>query len=202
MFVVLEGIDGCGKTTIIKKLYECYSCLNEHFIEKIQFPYQDNYSYPLIKKYLSGKEQVKSDVIHLLFSINRRIQQDTIKRYLRQDKMILCDRYIHSGIAYSIENGLSYDWCIKVDKDLIQPDIIFFIDTSPEVCESRIKQRATRDITESIDKAKNIRMNYLSLFEERKWIIINGDQDIMKIIAEIKHYIDRIMIKHNKEIFF
>ena len=46
-------------------------------------------------------------------------------------KNIVCDRYWYSGVAYSYAKGLDFDWCIKPDEGLIEPDLIIYLKADP-----------------------------------------------------------------------
>jgi thymidylate kinase len=43
----------------------------------------------------------------------------SIKKYLAEDKLIICDRYWYSGVAYSYGRGLNFEWCLNADKGII-----------------------------------------------------------------------------------
>lgn len=71
-------------------------------------------------------------MIHLLFSANRWEKVSFIETVLKNGKNIVCDRYWYSGVAYSVAKGLDYEWCISTDKRLVEPNLIIYLQGSPE----------------------------------------------------------------------
>jgi len=45
---------------------------------------------------------------------------------------MVCDRYAYSGVAYSVAKGLDFDWCLGVDRGLVQPDLVLYLDFSAD----------------------------------------------------------------------
>jgi len=113
--IVFEGIDCSGKSTQSKILADKLNCPVFHF------PYQASKS---IEEIRSSNSDLTN---HLLMAANRLEMQSKIKEYLSKGDLIL-DRYTYSGIAYGMARGLSGDWCIKLESQLIQPDIVIYMD--------------------------------------------------------------------------
>ena len=104
MLVVLEGLDGAGKSTQVKKLR---SYLEEVFgkIEYIHFPRYDAPVYgELISSFLRGdfgdNETVHPQLVALLFAEDRHGAAPGMKQILAQGGTVLLDRYVYSNIAY------------------------------------------------------------------------------------------------------
>ena len=105
LFIVLEGLDRCGKSTQIDKLFE--------YIEKnhptsslsskphcISFPMRkDTCTGSIINSYLKSEINLFDETIHLLFSENRWEKANWIRNTIEvQKEWILCSRYAYSGI--------------------------------------------------------------------------------------------------------
>ena len=45
---------------------------------------------------------------------------------------VVCDRYAHSGVAYSAAKGLDFEWCVAPDRGLVKPDLVIYVDISAE----------------------------------------------------------------------
>lgn len=139
-FIVLEGVDRCGKTTQA-------SLLVKHLIGiglatvAMRFPDRTTMVGDLINQYLQSKSDLDDRAVHLLFSANRWEAAPTLRKALLEDGAnIICDRYAHSGVAFSsskpsLENDL--DWCRACDVGLPAPDAIIFLDLSQEEAEQR-----------------------------------------------------------------
>ncbi|CCF58097.1 hypothetical protein KAFR_0D04490 [Kazachstania africana CBS 2517] len=127
-FILIEGLDRAGKTTQVNRLYERLSPNSE----SMKFPERSTQIGGLINEYLTNKSfQMPDQTIHLLFSSNRWERQEYIEKTLVTDKKhIVMDRYVYSGIAYSLAkevDGMDFDWCFGCDKGLIRPDMTVFL---------------------------------------------------------------------------
>lgn len=62
----------------------------------------------------------------------------SIEQALQSGITVICDRYAFSGVAFSaVKPSLSYDWCKSPDISLPAPDLVLFLDVSPEVARQR-----------------------------------------------------------------
>jgi len=143
--IVLEGIDGCGKTTLAEYLN---SRIRDTVIQK--FPDNKTKLGQFLYSHLRNKDGVRVDsepALHLLFSANRYERQSFIENTLKE-KSIICDRYRMSGLVYSMAKGLDKEWCQSADKNLNNPHFTFFIDLTPEKALERRLNRTDKDIYE------------------------------------------------------
>jgi len=118
MLIVLEGLDGAGKSTQVKKLKEyleqkCGGC------EYIHFPRYDAPVYgELISRFLRGdfgsNDAVHPQLVALLFAEDRHGAAPQIKKMLEEGKTVLLDRYVYSNIAYQ---------CAKLSDDKAAEDL-------------------------------------------------------------------------------
>jgi dTMP kinase len=142
MLIVLEGLDGAGKSTQVKKLREY---LTERFgeLEYIHFPRYDAPVYgDLIGRFLRGdfgtNETVHPQLVALLFAEDRHGAAPEIRAALEAGKVVLLDRYVYSNIAYQCaklpvgaERTRLRNWIFETeygDFDLPEPDLNLFLD--------------------------------------------------------------------------
>jgi len=129
LFITLEGIDGSGKTTQVKLIADRLT-KDGHLVYVTRFPNYDSDIGHLIKQYLSNKTELTPRVQHLLFCANRAEFVDKIDRLVNEGFIVICDRYVHSGIAYSVANGLELEWCRSVERALPKPDLTILLSIS------------------------------------------------------------------------
>ena len=60
-----------------------------------------------------------------------------LKTELDSGVHVVVDRYAFSGVVYSATKGLSLEWCKSADRDLPRPDLVCFLDVSPEEARTR-----------------------------------------------------------------
>lgn len=128
-FVVFEGLDRSGKTTLVNGVYE--RLVPQYPTRKIGFPNRNNELGRLVDGYLRKRMSFEDETVHLLFSSDRYEHRKIINE-ARSNTIVLCDRFSMSGIVYSAAKGLDLDWCIMSERHLPKPDLTVFVDTPAE----------------------------------------------------------------------
>ena len=142
MLIVIEGLDGAGKSTQVKKMKKYLSAtLGEY--DYIHFPRYDAPVYgDLISRYLRGSfgslDSVHPQLVALLFAEDRHGAAPQLRSALESGRTVLLDRYVYSNIAYQCaklpsqdERAALRDWIIKTeygDFNLPKPDLNIFLD--------------------------------------------------------------------------
>ncbi|XGA08026.1 MAG: dTMP kinase [Wolbachia endosymbiont of Xenopsylla cheopis] len=132
MFITIEGIDGSGKTTASNFLAEhLQSIYGEEKVILTREPGGTNFAED-IRKLLLKNNQIDPIAELLLFiSMRKEHVEKLIRPALKEKKIVICDRFIHSTIAYQ---GYGYGIDIKVIKELHEiakiphPDMTFILD--------------------------------------------------------------------------
>ena len=104
MLIVIEGLDGSGKSTQVRKLKKYLEVKNDKF-EYIHFPRYDAPVYgDLISSFLRGDfgsmNEVHPKLVALLYAEDRHGAAPTMKKTLAEGGDVLLDRYVYSNIAY------------------------------------------------------------------------------------------------------
>ena len=191
-FLVFEGIDGSGKTTQVRKVYERLKTANKNVLAT--FEPTDGPIGTLIRQMLSGKIATDQRTIASLFAADRTdhlVNPDTgIKRLVDQGQTIVCDRYYFSSYAYHAQY-MDMDWVIQANRlnaDILRPDATLFIDVDPDVCIQRIQNsREHLEIYEKIDIMKQVRANYFKAFDrlkDQETVIVIDGNDTPERVAE------------------
>ena len=192
MFVVFDGLDGVGKTTIAKKIAE-----ETGFVYMPSMTYHDR---TLIKnaviqqKDLTTLHEISIDVL--------RERSAEISRILKTDKSVILDRYIYSCISYYYAlSEISKSPVQKIDYEnyhFLKPDICIFLTASASV----IKQRLYEHRMDKINTTDQLSFNNV-LFRKRVqeyfysfaeglnafFVQNNGNMDstIKKVLSIINH---------------
>ena len=170
MLVVLEGLDGAGKSTQVKKLR---AYLESHFgsLEYVHFPRYDAPVYgDLISRFLRGdfgpNETVHPQLVALIFAEDRHGAAPQMKSVLEKGGTILLDRYVYSNIAYQCaklkdeqEAERLRDWIFNTeygDFSLPKPDLNIFLDVPISFVESKLKADRAGDDREYLEGAQDI----------------------------------------------
>ena len=155
MLIVLEGLDGAGKSTQVRKLKE-YLGRRCGALEYIHFPRYDAPVYgDLIGRFLRGdfgsNESVHPQLVALLFAEDRHGAAPAIREALAAGKTVLLDRYVYSNIAYQCaklpsldERRRLRDWIFNTEYgefNLPEPDLNLFLDVPIGFVEQSLSQQ-------------------------------------------------------------
>lgn len=185
MLVVFEGLDNCGKTTIVEKLKQYYD--QQGILAEFTREFETDVG-RLIKK-MSQENQLDSILKSYLFAADRQIRTRMYTEDDYQNKMILFDRYYHSAVAYRMAEGINKEWVMNLNSVFKKPDIGFYIDITPE--ESVKRNTDTKfNIIATAEHLAKVRKAYLSFINEENLIYINGMRDLEDVYNEILNYIE------------
>ncbi len=170
MLVVLEGLDGAGKSTQVKKLRSYLESLYGD-IEYIHFPRYDAPVYgDLISRFLRGdfgnNETVHPQLVALLFAEDRHGAGPGMKASLAGGGCVLLDRYVYSNIAYQCakladagEAEALREWIFNTEYghfELPRPDLNIFLDVPIEFVESKLSNARGGNDREYLNGAQDI----------------------------------------------
>ena len=148
-FIVIEGIDGAGTTTQSRRLYE--RLVGSGRSSHLTYEPTDGPVGKLIRDSLSGRivapdseERIRFSeaALSLLFAADRVEHSREIERLRADAAIIVCDRYIHSSIAYqSTDPSISPERVIEVNAGVAVPDLTLFLDVPVDECLRRLGDR-------------------------------------------------------------
>ncbi len=193
LFITFEGGEGCGKTTQSRILYQR---LKRLLIPAILI--HEPGGTPLgerVRRLLKQSRNIPIAPLSelLLFNASRsQLVKDVIQPCLKEGKIIICDRFIDSTIAYqSYGRGLDPDLVKEVNRIASQehqPDITFLLDIPPEIGLSR-KEAVAEDRFEKEDLEFHgrVRQGFLKLAEEepQRWVVIDSRLSKSQIASTI-----------------
>lgn len=201
VFITFEGIEGCGKTTQIGMLKE----------------YLESKNYPVLMTREPGGtglgERIRAILLNssseiiaplaeffLYEACRAQILEEVIKPALKNNKIVLCDRFADSTIAYQgYGKGLDLDAVKEINKlaaGAVIPDLTFIIDCEVDaglkrawarINSAKTKNKEDRFEKEDIEFHKRVRDGYLKVAaaEPDRIKVINGTHDIDTIHKEI-----------------
>ena len=189
-FIVLEGVEGSGKSTQSQLLSQKLSSEGVSNL-LVREPGSTNTGEKIRALVLEGSELNALTELFLFSAARSELIQNEIIPALDSNTIVVCDRYIYSSIAYQgYAKGLSLDTIDEVNSiatSRISPDLVFLLDINPKVAFERKKSDPKdRFEKESISFHNNVRKGYLYLAEsnENAWHIINAEKPT-EIISEI-----------------
>ncbi len=174
-FIVVEGLDGTGKTTQIKILAEYIRSKGKE--AEITAEPTSQPTGKLIRRILSGEVPSSPWSLAALFLSDRivhnRDSENGIEKMLSMGKTVISDRYYYSTFAYQ-GHETDLDWAMDMHfscPEIRIPDLVLFLTMSPEKCVERI--RANRpdeaiEIYENTESLTKISRQFDTVFEKLK----------------------------------
>ena len=204
-FLVLEGIDATGKTTVAKMIVEY---LKAHGVEPIHTrePGGTPAAEVLREKVLWGAGTGTDDWCHMteaLLYIASRVQHTEvlIKPSLQAGKLVFCERYYDSTYAHQ-GGGRKIDVpTLKALHELtigdFKPDLIILLDGEPEVLRERMVNRGNLDRLEKegIDFQHRSREIHLQqvMDDPGRYIVVDVNRSIEEVFAQIEPALQNIL---------
>ena len=197
-FIVLEGIDGCGKTTQINKLFEWLpksGLINKRAaLIKTREPGGSILGKEIRDMILNNnKSNPPSNLTELLLYYADRAEHISriISPAIENGNWIICDRFSGSTLAYQ---GYGREINIDIIKKLenivcqnVKPDLTFFLDITPEESIKRRKDRvADRIESEGLEFLKKVTDGFKLIALENNWEIIKASKDLSSISQQIQ----------------
>lgn len=184
IFICIEGIDGSGKTTQAYRLVETLTRLGHNAVYTTE-PSKGVYGEIIRKDILHGDNRVPPIVEATLFAVDRvdHVEKEIVP-LLESGKIVVCDRYIYSSIAYQGAAGLDVDWIKEINRHAVKPHLAVYIDATPEVVIRRIRRR--KSVMETLQTQREVREFYLRMAEKEQLIKISGDASIEKVAKTIE----------------
>lgn len=218
MFIVLEGLDGAGKSTQIAKLRDMFRARGVES-EYLHFPRFDAPVYgELIARFLRGDlgsvESVNPYLVALLYAGDRAAAAATIRGWLSDGKVVIVDRYVYSNIGYQCAKlprgearNMLKDWILHTEYEefsIPRPDLSLFLDvpfafTAKKLSETREGDdraylQGGKDIHEaSLDLQRSVREVYIDSAEQGDDIKVVDCSTAEGAMASPEEIFERIM---------
>ena len=195
-FITFEGIDGCGKSTQVKKLVEFFNKTKKTAIF-VREPGGTQISEEIREILLNRHLEDISDRTEALLMTGSRSQltHEIIIPNLNKGLHVVADRYSDSTLAY--QGGgrqIDIEWLIRLNQFAtydIEPNVTFYIDVLPEEALKRKNQEKDRIEMAGIELQSRVRNTYLELAKrfQSRYIIIDGHDSIDSIHDVIINHI-------------
>lgn len=195
MFITIEGTEGSGKTTVAKELAKLLTA-NGYEVVHTREPGGTPIS-ESIRNVILDKNNTSMDgrTEALLYAASRR--QHLVEKIwpaLKEGKIVLCDRFLDSSLAYQgYARGLGYDEVLNINlfaTENTYPDLTLFFVIEPEAGLQRIAKNKNREVNrldlEKLPFHQKVYDAFIELskkFPER-YVTIDASQSLEKVIKD------------------
>lgn len=185
-FVVLEGIDGSGKSSVAKEVARRLGRRAVLTREPTQ-----SWIGKAVHEGIARKVSPYTDA--LLFMADRAQHTIEINELISKGKVVVSDRYYHSTVAYQaayLQNqfeGDAFRWLLDANLRISRkPDLTALLVIPPELGLERIRGRRELSRFERLSFLKKVHSNYLRLARSDRSIVkIDGTKDLETVVKEV-----------------
>lgn len=187
MFIVLDGPDGAGKTTLAKGL--------AGLLAQAEIPTLSTCEPHLsrTREWLSDK-RVSARELAIAFAHDRDVHlHDVVAPALAAGQVVICDRYILSTIVYqSLHNDPAFVEMLVAN--VLEPDLTILVDAPTEVCMERLKAtgKAPDRYESRMDLQRRVREGYLAEAQRRGYPVLDGSLTADEVLY------NAVMLLHTK----
>jgi len=197
-FIVLDGPDGCGKTTQCALLAQW---LKENGVEvaSLRDPGDTAIGEKIRQILLNPEHIAMSTATEVLLYMAARVQlwQEKIAPALAQKKCVVLDRWLSSTCAYQGHaGGFGFNQVIKLAADSLGkpwPDLTIILDVDPKVGLSRLNREFDRIEQKGDGYHQKVREGFLQLAKEHKdFVVVDGTGDIETVHKKIIEVVEKV----------
>lgn len=178
-FIVIEGADGAGTTTMSKKLAEeleaQWTCepTDKTIGEKVdEIISSDGYS---------------PEATALAFASDRMVHlEERVLPWLEKGQVVVSDRYYHSSLVYQPVMGADPDWVKQVNQDALIPDLTVILDISAEIGMERVGERGhDGNVFEELDFQEKVVRKYREFDEREDVVVIDASRSKEEVFQDV-----------------
>lgn len=181
--IAFEGLDQSGKQTQAELLRDQLK-QDGHEARLVSFPDYGTSIGEEIARALQGEREYGPEVMQLLYIANRYERKPDLQRWLDGGLILVCDRYVASGIAYGEAQGLDRAWLTELQKFLPAASLTIMLDIAPEAAVRRKaldRDRYERDLA----MQARVRRSYQSQASSEGWVVLDGERSKEAIAADV-----------------
>lgn len=206
IFIVIDGMDGSGKSDAVKLLHNHLFSKKSCRILTTKEPTNGIYGKRI--REMLRKEQDPLSNKELLLDLFVKDREEHLKKTIipflnsenDEQHIVISDRYYYSTIAFQHTQGLPIDIILNKNKKFVKPDIAFILDVKPDIALKRISKRqkeksshSVRDFPsnekfEKLDFMKKLRKNFLNLkkiLKNENIVVVDASRTIDEVFKDI-----------------
>jgi dTMP kinase len=203
LFITFEGGEGCGKSTHSRLLL---NKLREQNVPAVLTHEPGgtalgNELRNLLKRRRGSPISPQAELF-LLAASRAQLVADVIRPALEAGRVVICDRFAHSTMAYQgYGRGLDFT-AIKMVNNMatrhLSPDLIILVDISPEQGLARKRSLKDRFELEDLSFHRRVREGYIKMAaaEPDRWLVIDASQPKAQVAQIIWDSVSRLLPSH------
>lgn len=196
LLITVCGLDGCGKTTMMRRLIEDLEKDYTVFVTKQPTDFVRKSE--IFRTYMDSPNHDAFDYRSLsLLAASDRLQHvsKVIEPELQKGNIVISDRYFYSCLANLRARGFEQDgWIYEVAESVIEPDIAFFFDVPVETAVARVRKRPEeKNRYIDMDLQYRLRTEYISICKANDGVLISTEMPIEDCYTIVKREVERVI---------
>lgn len=208
LYIVVEGIDGSGKTTQVDKLVAYFKKQGEEVVKTHEPRKKEGIIGRIIHQVLEGKIQIPAISLQYLFSADRAINfEEVIIPSLKAGKVVISDRCFWSAVPYGIldRSGREYNFkeaevifaaqsILSMYHQFIVPDVTIYLDIGVSSAIRRLSlMHKQKEVYEKKEKLEKIVAGYKWLIEQfpKEITVVDGERSVEEVTKQILQIVNR-----------
>lgn len=194
-FIVFEGADGAGKSSVCRKVAEELRSKGKDVVLTAEPTHEGIGAF--IRSGNAGTISQRTEA--LLFVADRNDHTERIMKYVGEGKIVLCDRYFASTVAYQSAkldgDSSDRDWLIGINREFTdKADVTILLDIDPKVGMGRVGTRG-EEISkfERMDFQNQVRSNYLRLADEFGFKVVDASLSREEVYEEVMRILEKVI---------
>lgn len=186
-FIVFEGIDGSGKSSVVHSIRSQLNRRDFLFTEEPTKSWLGD----AVRRSHSEEEDALTEAF--LFMADRASHNLKISQWLSEEKNVICDRYYHSTVAYqgaALEGKVDFDpfeFLFDINRQIsIEPDLVFFFEVDPAVAIERVNRRKALSKFEELEFLRKVARNYSRMAKIcNNVVVIDSSGPLQTVIDDV-----------------
>jgi len=202
VFIVVDGLDGSGKSEIVKMLHNYLFSKNKKYrIMTTREPTNGKYGAKIRKMLAKEKDPFSSSkkLVDMFVKDREDHLKKNVEPFLKtvnghELNIAICDRYYYSTIAFQGAQGMDIKMLMRKNKKFRKPDLAIILDVEPSIALKRIEYRK-KEKFEQLEFMKKIRKNFLRMPRMLKdnIKIINSSKSLKNVFANVKKEVNNVL---------
>lgn len=174
VLIAFEGLDQSGKETQARLLAAWFEGRAAQ-VELLGFPDYTTTIGHEIGEALQGRRMFSAEVMQLLYVANRHEWKQAINAWISDGRIVICDRYLASSVAYGDAQGLDPGWLTLIQRTLPQPTVTVLLDIAPAAAAARKREHRDR-FEQDLEMLGRVRASYVRQAVEQDWVVVDADR--------------------------
>ena len=194
LFIVFEGIDGTGKSTQVRLLMEKLRQLG-YSVVATREPTDGPYGQKIRELFQDRSGVTKEEELELFLADRDEHVQEIIRPALADGRVVICDRYFLSTVAYQGANGLDPDFILHKNADFPDPDLAIILEIEPAQGLHRIQNHRNEYPNTFEDEANLKKVAKIFAAMEQSFIKrINGSGSIDEVHNKVYEEVEKLLL--------